>query len=88
MTDSKGTFATLQAFTKSNPFLSTVALVGGTFVIATVIDKALRNNATANTSKSLYDFNLKNIKGQEWNLSDLKGKVRILKAVFSNNQVD
>ncbi|KAH8549709.1 glutathione peroxidase [Umbelopsis sp. PMI_123] len=40
-------------------------------------------DSKANTSKSLYDFNLKNIKGQEWNLSDLKGKVTLVVNVAS-----
>lgn len=75
MSDSKGTFATLQAFSKSNPMLSALAVVAATIAVATVIDKALRNKTTANPSKSLYDFNLKNIKGQEWSLDELKGKV-------------
>jgi hypothetical protein len=75
MTDSKGTFAALQTFSKSNPMLSALAVVAATIAVATVIDRAFRNNATANPSNSLYDFNLKNIKGQEWSLNELKGKV-------------
>lgn len=75
MSDSKGTFATLQTFSKSNPMLSALAVVAATIAVATVIDRALRIKTTANPSKSLYDFNLKNIKGQDWSLEELKGKV-------------
>jgi hypothetical protein len=46
-----------------------------TFGIAVVIDKSLRQNAAVNTGKSLYDLSVKNIKGQEWNLKELEGKV-------------
>jgi hypothetical protein len=75
MTESKGTLAILQDFSKSNPLLSTVAAVAVTLGFAIVIDKSFRRNATATTGKSLYDFTVKNIKGQEWNLNDLNGKV-------------
>lgn len=75
MSESKGTLAILQDFSKSNPLLSAAALVALTFGIAVVIDKSLRQNAAVNTGKSLYDLSVKNIKGQEWNLKELEGKV-------------
>ncbi|KAI8576425.1 hypothetical protein K450DRAFT_257195 [Umbelopsis ramanniana AG] len=41
------------------------------------------SDSKANPSKSLYDFNLKNIKGQEWSLDELKGKVTLVVNVAS-----
>jgi hypothetical protein len=55
--------------------LLAAAMVVVTAGIAVFIDKSFRQLATANTGKSLYDFTLKNIKGQEWNLGEQTGKV-------------
>ncbi|CAO3675380.1 unnamed protein product [Umbelopsis vinacea] len=82
MSQSKGTLA-ISRFSKSNPLLSAAALVALTFGIAVVIDKSLRQNAAVNTGKSLYDLSVKNIKGQEWNLKELEGKVTLVVNVAS-----